>query len=67
MVSTLTNNLADKNRGLSPIYGNLTASFCQTLLARDHLDILANILADKNRVYLPHYGRQNGISTSRTK
>jgi hypothetical protein len=33
IADTLANTLADKNRGLSPVYGNLLASYCQTLLA----------------------------------
>jgi len=36
MVNIIANTLADKNRGLPPVYGNLLASYCQTLLAQDH-------------------------------
>jgi hypothetical protein len=67
----LVNTLADKNRGLSPVYGNFSASYCQTLLARDcrrHLsEHISRQKPGKNLVYVIHYDRQNSISTSRTK
>ncbi len=69
--NTLANTLADKNRGLSPVYGNFLASYCQTLLAQDHRRHLSEHIGrqkpGKSRVYVLLYDRQNGISTSHTK
>ena len=71
MVNILTNNLADKNRGLSPVYGNFLASYCQTLFARDHRRHLSEHIGKqkpgKNLIYVIHYDRQNVISIGRTK
>jgi ribosomal protein S8 len=68
---TLANALADKNRGLSPVCGNLIASFCQILLARDYLRHFSEHIGrqkpGKYRVYILHYDCQNVISTDRTK
>lgn len=71
MVNILADTLADKNRGLSPIYGNLMASYCQTLLAYDpqrHMsEHIGRQKPGKCRVYVIHYDRQNGTSIGRTK
>ncbi len=67
----LANTLADKNRGLSPVYGNLLASYCQTLLAQDcrrHFsEHIGRQKPGKERVYVLHYDRQTDISIGRTK
>jgi hypothetical protein len=63
--------LADKNRGLSPVYGNLIAFYCQTLFAQDHQRHLSKYIGrqkpGKNRVYVLLYNRQDGIFMGRTK
>ncbi len=67
----LANILANKNRGLSPVYDNSLASYCQTLLAQDHRRHLSKHIGrqkpGKGRVYVLHYDRQTGISIGRTK
>ncbi len=69
--NTLANNIANKNRSLSPVYGNLLASYCQTLLAQDHQRHFSEHISrqkpGKNRAYVPSYDRQTGISIGRTK
>jgi len=67
----LADTLANKSRGLSPVYDNLLASYCQTLFAQDHQRHLSKHIGrqepDKYRVYVLPYDRHNGISTGRTK
>ncbi len=71
MVNILANTLADKNRGLSPVYDNFLASYCQTPLAQDHQRHFSEHIGrqkpGKSRVYVLHYDRQTGISIGRTK
>jgi len=71
MVNILTNNLADTNRGLSPVYGNLMAYYCQTPFAhypQRHLsEHIGRQKPGKYRVYVLHYDRHNGIPIGRTK
>jgi hypothetical protein len=71
MGNILANTLADKNRGLSPVYGNLLVSYCQTLLAQNHRRHFSKHIGrqkpGKGRVYVLHYDRQIGISIGRTK
>ncbi len=71
MGNILANTLADKNRGLSPVYGNLLVSYCQTLLAqgywRHFSEHIGRQKPGKGRVYVLHYERQTGISIGRTK
>ncbi len=71
MGNILANTLADKNRGLSPVYGNFLASYCQTLLAQDHRKHFSEHIGiqkpGKSRVYVLLYDRQTGISIGRTK
>ncbi len=71
MGNILAHTLADKNRGLSPVYGNLMAFYCQTLLAQDHQGHLSKHISrqkpGKNRVYVLLYDRQDGIYMGRTK
>ncbi len=67
----LANTIADKNRGLSPVYDNLLASYCQTLLAQDYRRHLSEHIGRQKPVkagfYVLHYDRQTGISIGRTK
>ncbi len=69
--NTLANTLADKNRGLPPVYGNFLASYCQTLLAQDHRRQFSEHIGrqkpSKWRVHVLHYDCQTGISIGRTK
>jgi hypothetical protein len=71
MVNILANTLADKNRGLSPVYDNFLTSYCQTLLSHDFWRHLSKHIGrqklSKYRVYVLHYDRRNSISISRTK
>jgi hypothetical protein len=71
IVNILADTLADKNRGLSPVYGNFLASHCQTLFARDHRRHLSEHISrqkpGKNLVYVLHYDRQNVTFIGRTK
>ncbi len=71
MVNILANTLADKNRGLSPVYGNSLTSYCQTPLAQDHRRHLSEHIGrqkpGKTRVYVLLYDRQTGISIGHTK
>ena len=71
MVNILADTLADKNRGLSPVYVNLMASFCQTPLSRDLLRHFSEHIdrqkPGKYRFYVLPYDRHHVISISRTK
>ncbi len=75
IISTIGNILADilanKNRGLPPVYGNLLAFYCQTILLQDRRRHLSEHIGrqkpGKNRVYVLLYDRQTGISIGRTK
>jgi hypothetical protein len=71
IVNIIADTLADKNRGLSPVYGNLLASYCQTLLAQDNRRHLSEHI-DRQKpvntgVYVLYYDRHNVISIGRTK
>ncbi len=67
----LANILANKNRGLPPVYGNLLALYCQTILLQDHRRHFSEHIGrqkpGKKRVYVLYYDRQTGISIGRTK
>ncbi len=67
----LANTLANKNWGLSPVYGNPMAFYCQTLLAQDHQRHLSKHIGKqkpgKTRVYVLLHDRQTGISIGRIK
>jgi hypothetical protein len=65
MVIILADTLADKNRGLSPVYGNLMASYCQTMLANDHRRHLSEHIGRQNPGLSPPYGRHNSILIGR--
>jgi hypothetical protein len=71
MVNAIADTLADKNRGLPPVYGNFLSSYCQTLLSHDLQRHLSKHIGrqkpGKNRVYVPLYDRHYVISIGRTK
>jgi hypothetical protein len=71
IVNIIANTLADKNRGLSPVYGNFLASYCQILLAQDHWRHLSEHIGRQKPispgVYVLLYDCQNSISISRIK
>jgi hypothetical protein len=71
IVNILADTLADKNRGLSPVYGNFLASYCQTLLSHDLRRHLSKHIGRQKPVntgvYVLHYDRHYVISIGRTK
>jgi hypothetical protein len=71
MLNILADTLADKNRGLSPVYDNLIAPYCQTPFAHDFWRYLSEHIGrqkqGKCRVYVLHYNRRDDIPIGRTK
>jgi hypothetical protein len=71
MVNILADTLANKNRGLSPVYGNLMAFYYQTPFAHDPWKHPSKHIGKqkpgKNRVYVLFYDCHNGIPIGRTK
>jgi hypothetical protein len=71
MVNIVANTLADKNRGLSPVYGNRMASYCQTLPSHDLRRHLSKHIGRQKPVntgvYVLLYDRHDGIPIGRTK
>jgi hypothetical protein len=71
MANILADTLADKNRGLPPVYGNLLASYCQTPLAHNFQRHFSKHIGrqkpGKYRVYVLYYDCQNVIFIGRIK
>ena len=62
IADTLANTLANKNRGLSPVYGNLIASFCQTPFSRNHLRHFSEHVGRQKPVYFPPIMADKAVS-----